>query len=864
MRFLKRRRTRGDFSAEIQSHLELETDRLIADGLRPDDARSAALQAFGNVTRVEERFFETTPWSWLEQGIQDLRYAWRGMRRSPSFVLTAVLTLAVGLGLLTVAFTVMNAYVLRPFAIRDPSSLHQIVWHSRDGGGQGFRWRDYEELSRRTDLFTAVIGEHTRIVSSDGRPIMAAVVSLNYFDALGPAILTGRGIGSIDLAGDAAVLTNEAWARLFDRDPAILGRTLDLNGRTFTIVGVVGPQFTGLGDWPRDVFVPVTARLEATERADTSPRRETEITVRLRPGVSIAHAEAALAPFMVRVLGNQPAVRAEVRPQSSPNQLSPELLLVLSPVFAAFVLVLVTACANVSNVMLARAIARDREIAVRLSIGATRGRLIRQMLTEGFLVALLASAAGLMLAWWGLRLALVLLFSTLPPSVAPLMRIAPLTFDARVFVFSAASAVLTTVLCALVPALQASRMSLIDALRGHGGGGRRGSRLRNMLVVAQVGVAIVLVITAMTLARNGAAVGALDLGFNPEGVMSVNVRGDKNSLARPLAEAFASDPRIEQVAVTSGNPLFNQMLVVAAGPDGGGLTKRTPLTFVSPEFFQILRVPIARGRGFGLDEARSAARVAIVSEATARAFWPGEDPVGKVVRIERAGGRPVDEVPGYSDVTVVGTVRDVVSGLLINGRDAGHIYLPMTSADTHATAMLVRPRANRELSPEISDEIFRRVAPDPQVFEILPLGEMRDLQMYPLSAASWIAWLLGGVALVLSVSGLYGVLTYALSQRRKEIGIRLALGSTARGVAALVVRQSMRLAGIGAAIGVAVTFVALGALNAAVHLAALSLVDAGAFAAALLLILAITAVAAYGPARRASRVDPCQALRSDA
>jgi predicted permease len=868
MTLFSRRRTHDDFSDEVQAHLDLETDRLIADGMSADAARAAAERAFGSVAIVKERFYEASRWMWLEQLLQDLRYAWRGMRHSPAFVATTVVTLAVGLGLLTVAFTIFNAYVLRPFAIRDPGSLHQIVWHARDGGGQGFRWRDYDELRERTDLFSAVIGEHTHFVSSDGRPLMAAIVSVNYFDALGPAMSLGRGLGSIDAngTGNPAVLSHQTWTRLFDRDPSAVGREIDLNGRAFTIVGVLAPAFTGLGDSPRDVFVPMRTAWAAPRRVGANQIRETEILVRLQPDVSRVRAETELTPFMARVIEKQEAVRAVVRPQSSPNTLSVEMMAILSPVFAAFVLVLVTACANVSNVMLARAIARHREMAVRLSIGASRGRLIRQLLTEGLLIAVLAGVAGLGLAAWGLRVATVALFNTLPPSVAPLLRLTPLTFDARVFLFALAVSAAATLLFALMPALQASGISLTDALRGQGGAARHGSRLRNALVIGQVAVALVLVITAVTIARNGAAVGAMDLGFDTDGVMSVNVRGEQDELARPLAEALAADARVASVAVTSGNPLFNQVRIVAAAPADASTaaTKRTRCTFVSPEFFRILRMPIARGRGFRIDEARSAAPVAIVSAATANAFWPGEDPIGKTIRIERPEGRSVDELPGYPGVTVVGTVRDIVTGMMVVGHDAGHIYLPMSSADVHATAILVRGRTDRDLGAEALQEIFRRVVPDPQVFEALPLDEVRDLQMYPLLAASWVGSLLGLVALALSVSGLYGVLTYAISQRRKEIGIRMALGATARAVVGLVLQQSARLAGIGALIGVVVTFAVMKVLSAAIHLERISLLDIAAFGAGLALVMAATVLAAYQPARRATRVDPSQTLRSDA
>ena len=249
MRRFWRGRSDDDFSRELQAHLDLETERLLEQGMSPEDAHAAARRAFGNLTIARERFHESRRGIWIEQFGQDLRYAWRTMRQSPAFVVTTVMTLAVGLGLLTVAFTVFNAYILRPYAIRDPYSLHQIVWHSRGSGGPGFTWREYDELSQRSDLFTGIIGEDTRFVSSKGRPLLTAIVSLNYFDTLGPAMLLGRGLSSIDANpadGNPAVITEVAWTRVFDRDPAVIGRELDLNGTAYTSSACSGPRSSAL------------------------------------------------------------------------------------------------------------------------------------------------------------------------------------------------------------------------------------------------------------------------------------------------------------------------------------------------------------------------------------------------------------------------------------------------------------------------------------------------------------------------------------------------------------------------------------------------------------------------------------------
>jgi hypothetical protein len=346
-------------------------------------------------------------------------------------------------------------------------------------------------------------------------------------------------------------------------------------------------------------------------------------------------------------------------------------------------------------------------------------------------------------------------------------------------------------------------------------------------------------------------------------VYSINVRGEAAGLIQRTAEALAADPRTGTVAVTGGNPLFVTR-TLAARPHAASAAVPTRYTFVSPEFFTVLRLPVTHGRAFRDDEARSAARVAIVSEATAHAFWPGASAIGQTIRIDRPDGRRVDELPGYTEVAVVGVVRDVVSGIMLEGRDTGHVYLPASAADPHASALLVRPPNGSGFRPDMARETFRRLGYDPETFEVIPLGEMRDAQMYPLRAAAWIGGLLGAIALVLSISGLYGVLSYMLSQRSREIGIRMALGATAGTVLALVMRQSARLAGVGVMVGVAVSLAALKLLASLVRLREVAFFDGPAFAGAVALVAAATALAAYQPARRATRIDPAETLRAEA
>jgi predicted permease len=864
-----RQRPQEDFAREVDSHIAIETDRLIAEGMSPESARAAAMKAFGNVTRVKERYFEASRWAWLEQVRRDAGYALRALSHSPSFAVTAVVTLALGIGLITVAFTVVNAYVLRPYAIRNPDSLHKIIWRSQQDAGPSFRWREFESLRDRSDLFEGIVAESERYLTMrDGRVVRAALVSGDYFDVLGPTIALGRALGTADGAGgDGVVLSDQAWRRLFQADPGVLGRALTFDRQHATVVGVAAPEFSGISDQGMDLWMPFTTYAAAFSPALIGPDQQPSVQIfaRLRGHVTTSQAAAALAGFVAASAGVQESVRAELMPQRTPNPLSIELIVILAPVFATFGLVLATACANVSNVMLARAMSRQREIAVRLSLGASRGRIVRQLLTEGVVIAACAGVGGLAIAYWTLRAGSTLVMGTLPTSVASLIRFAPTPFDHRVFLFVAFAAALATLTFAPLPSFQASRLKPADALRGgQSQGSRRGSRLRGALITGQVAISLVLIVFALTIGRVTATIGGIDPGYDTRGAISINVRNDDPGLIAKLAAVLETDPRVAELAVAGGNPMFVRERDVAATPGHGRSATPTRYTFVSPEYFSVLRIALSQGRTFTAREADTGAAVAIVSAATANAFWPGADPLGQTITFPKpeAGERGSGELR-HTLVTVIGVVPDVVSGLLMDGPDGGHIYLPATARRPEVWSLLVRARSNGDLNAAALQELFRRTGPNPDVFEALPLDELRALQMYPLQMASWVGIFLAALALILSVTGLYGVLSYLLSQRTREIGIRMALGATARNVTNLVLAQSLRLSALGLVLGALVAFAGLRALSSAIEFRTAPLLGVDVFAASLLFVVASALVAAWHPAHRAARVDPAQTLRSD-
>lgn len=822
----------------------------------------------------------------LEPLVKDLLYSARGLFRERAFTLTTVATLTVALALATVVFAIFNAYVLRPYAVRDPYSLYELRWSARNAGGgsagRTFRWSDYQELRDRKELFDDVIGERNRTVPSDGSPLLVAFVTGNYFQTLGARMLSGRALAEFDArspgSDPVAVLSYRAWTRLYDSDPAAVGRTIRLNDQTFTIVGITQEEFLGLNDTPPDAWVPLTMHgaVIKQELFGTKQPRELAVIARLRRGITAGQVVMALSPDMARLADRTGTVRAEVLPQATPAPLTSGLVARLSPVFAAFVLILVAACANVSNVMLARANARQREIGVRLALGAGRWRVVRQLLMEGLLIAAVSGLAALGIASLVLRAGLAVFFMTIPPSFAAVARVLPLDLDYRVFVFTFIVAALATVLFALLPALHGSRLTLTSALRGELTSGARGSRLRSVLVISQVTVSLVLIIVAATLVRNGSVAQRTDVGFDTHPLASVRPSGSGTApnLLTNAYGALSGSTLAAEVSVTSSNPLTGEVPMSPVRPPQGG--KMIPVTYmyVSPTYFSTLQIPISAGRGFAPDEARTETKVAVLSAAAAQMLWPGANPVGKTFRLwmppedrpdimthDRLVPTTQVEAEG-DDVVVIGVTRDVVSGLVYDG-SRPHVYLPTSPGARHAKALLVRGRSVQDVRPERLLSVLKTVDPNPLAFSALSLDEALALQTYPMIIASWIGLLLSGIALALSISGLYGVVTYNLSQRTKEIGIRIALGASSAAIMRLVMGQAGRLVAIGSGIGLLLSASVLGALAAIIPLQNVSILNPTAFAVGLAVLSLAATLAAFFPSRRATQIDPSYSLRAD-
>ena len=864
---LRSRAMEQELDEELRYHLEAETERNVARGMNPADAAVAARRAFGNVTQLREEVRDSWGRRWLERLDQDARYALRSFRRAPAFSLTVVATIALALGLNTTAFTIFDAYVLRPVAVRDPASLFKLNWIDRSGADRNFTWRDYQALHADRDALAESFAFRPAFARLDSTPAYGELVTGNYFTALGIGASLGRTLLPSDDAANAGtaivVLSHSAWRSRFGADSAIVGKTIRLRGHALRVVGVAAPGFGGLVETPLDFWAPLALSDLLIDDDSIFGSKEPEslsIIGRLRPDLTIRRGEAWLTSWMRarradaaerdRPIGSVFLSRATAMP------LTPELLLFFSPIAAAFALVLLIACADVANMMLARAMARQRELGIRLSLGASRSRLVAQLLTESVLLALPAALVGFVLSRLTVTGGVRLMFSTLPAEIAPYIHVIPLAPDARVFGFMLAAAIVSAILFGLAPALQATRATVVQATRGDFDTDFRPQRLRNALVVSQITVSVLLLVCAGIVLRGVRRLQQLDIGMRTAGVVRLDVVERPGSRDAVLA-ALRARPDVRLLAAAT-DPPFGRRFPTASAFDSTGRLHQTFYDFVTSSYFPLLEIPIVRGRSFTDLEERSNAAVAIVSAGTARAFWPGQDPIGQVLHLAvDTSGRGSASLASRRTARIIGVVPDVALGTLIDPFDSPIVYFPVMATSAN-TALLVRVTGTPEVALRRMDLELAQRAPG-SIEDIHTLDAYAAGGIYPFRAAYWIAGALGGIALMLTVAGVYGVLSYVVAQRRKELGIRVALGASPRALTGLVLGESMQFAGIGLAIG-AVLALGVARLFSA-NIVRLSTFEPIAFGGGALVVLVSCAVAGYVPARRASRVDPIEALR---
>jgi predicted permease len=865
------RRVERELDEELAFHIEREVQKHIAAGLSPVEARRLARSRFGSVSLAADQCRDARGTAPVDALARDVIYAWRMFRRAPLVALTIVSTVAVGLGLVAVVFTFYNAFFLRVDAVRRPAELFAVERSTGPGDDDALRftWADYDAMRRETSVFTDVVAMQ-RLVRArvDGRVVLASFVSGNFFQVLDVQARLGRTlIPDADerfAARPAIVLSHLGWQKLFAADPMVIGRSVTINGAEHQIVGVMADGFRGLGILPPDFWMPLELagrfRSDYTGRGDQLP---IEIVGRLKPEMSAAAAGAALTVWA----SARPDTRA-VRGQPQTITLQPSTgtlavdtvvsLMAFAPIFLVFGLILMIGCANVANLLLARGVSRQREIAVRLSLGASRPRIVMQLLTENLLLALVAAAGGLVIGRLFLEGVLRAVTLTVPPElleVDPMRFVAPAT-DWRILTFLVAGAIVSTAVFGLAPALQATRVALVPAMRGEVMGSARPRRARHTLIALQVGASALLLISAAIFFRGSFGVTTNGPALRTADTVRVSIANEPRRTA--LLQTLRNHPLVVTVAASSQPESDFAATALSAG------APREPVSqlAVSADYFDVLGFEVVSGRGFTQAERTADTGIAVVSERIARRLWPNGDGVGQTVRVEaQHPDSPVDASP--RTLTVVGVVRDPA-------RDGGMSYLDTfrgvyvpAGPESPGTWLMLRVRGNPEQARQVLLE--RLMSVDPGLGGIVTLQTLAGMQTYVLKAAFSVTVVLGGLALLLTVSGLFSVLSYVVEQQAKEIGVRMALGAATTNVVWLVLSQSLRPVSSGLAVagGLAVAVAIVLTATATELRGWMHLLDPVAYLASLLVIVTSCVMAVSVPALRAARIDPIATLRKD-
>jgi predicted permease len=897
----RREKLDAEMSEEMRAHLDLQVAENESRGMSPEEARHAALRAFGGVEQIKERARDQRAFGWIEQIRQDLRYAVRAIGKTRSFALTVVLTLALGLGANAALFSLYNAIALRPLPVKGPDEL--VIM--RRAGGSPVRlsypaYLAYRDGNRTFAGLAAWFDTPMKLADAPDAPLapifevqgrgLAArhgfvpvqAVSENYFSVLGADIALGRGFSPEENRAPGGppviVLQHVFWQRHFHGDPAVLGKILLLNGRPHAVIGVTAPGFAGHDPAPPIGWVPLMAAM--TPEALTSERTTWfSLIGRLAPGIALSQAQADLKLIADR-LARTPEERRWTPPLDRGMKffslpLDRETLPVFAPIVVGFLMVLAIACTNVTNLLLARGVTRQQEIGVRLTLGASRGRIIRQLLTENLLLVGCAAIVGLVLAYWGLGYAL----SRLPagwgrPGEMRQWQFLALGVDYRVAAFTLTLVVATTLAVGLLPALQASRADLISAVKDSGSlFGRQVGRswFRSFLVVAQMAVCLTLLSCAGLLGRNMMALRRLDLGFDSRRVFEAALgskgswpaeAGARSSARRRALEEVRTLPGVVSACEVAGGPVIGRgprTPVTVRHAGGDALPLPTHYFLVSGGFFETLGLPAPRGRSFTAREVENGAALVVINETAAQRFWPGEVALGQTLLLpEGAFTWSPGASRAWRECRVIGVVRDLRGPL--HERAEPVLYLPLAPGAADYPAVLVRPRSDSAAA--LSDLAQAASALGWELHLLDRLSSRAEEQLAPFVVLGWVSGALGALALVMAAVGLSGIMAFAVNQRVREIGIRVALGATAARVVRQFVRQGMRLVALGLALGL------VGGALVALALRKLMFGLEGAFdPVALAGVTAILAAAAllacWLPARRAAKVDPLIALRAE-
>jgi len=862
-----------EMSREIESHLALLEENFRAGGLLPHEAKLAAQHAYGGVERAKELHREARSLVWLEHIAKDVRYGARNLGRAPGFTAIAVITLALGIGANAAIFSIVDAVLLRSLPYRDPNQLVLMsnVPLNRPEALSAISYRDFTACRDQNRVFLEMAGNtfHDLTLTGVGEPaiVNTADVTPEIFPLLNAKPLLGRTLLPEDGkpgAAAVAVVSENLWSSRFGSNPGLIGQSIALDMRSFIVVGILPASFRYPEGAPhQDVWISVMQDPLFGPLTSQPGVRLLGVIGRLRPGVSMAKAQAEMTTLGARLAKEFPAEDSGVTIRVQPyrevvvGNLKTALLILLSAVG----LLLLIACANIANLLLSKAASRRREVAVRIALGASRARIVRQLLTESTLLALLGGVAGLLLAVgavWSLH-------PFLPSEV---VQISSIHVGGPVLVFALSVSLAAALAFGLAPALLATPSNLQTNLKegGERTGQRGGQRVRSFLAIAEISLAMVLLVAGGLLIRSFALVTSANPGFDPNNVTEAEVSLPQFQYSTPqqwtafskeLLGRLHAQPGLQDSALAAPLPMDRQgqatfaFSIIGNPPLPPRESHTADYTTVSPGYFHVMRIPLLRGRFFSEQDSPSNPNVAIISETLARRYFPNQDPIGRKMRF----GFPPNGDVSREVVGVVGDVRDVA----LSQKPGAMMYVPFAQAPLYGGEVVVRSSLS---TSSVAAAIRQAVHSIDNGLPVTDVESFADALGQSISQERFRAFLLGSfsvIALVLATVGIYGVISYSASQRTHEIGIRMALGAQRRDVLRLILGEGAKLAMLGLGLGVVLALLLTRLIASMLY--GVSATDPLTFGIVVIVLLGVAVTACYIPARRAMRVDPMVALR---
>ena len=869
--FLWRRHTEENLDSELQAHLDALTEENIRRGMMPEEARHAARREFGGIEQTKQDYRDLRGLPALELFFQDLRYAFRTLRKNPGFAAVAVLTLALGIGANTAIFSIVNAVLLRSLPF--PHSNRIVGLYQTLSRAHVFRngvsYPNFVDWHEQTHSFQEMGAFHASDITltgaGDPEQIPGAVVTAGLFSVLGVRPIVGRLLLPADDQPSAApvvLISERLWRRRFGAAPDLVGKTITLDKQVFSVAGILPGDFQfPFQTPPADLWLPVQ---QDTQIKNLIPRRGGHylgVIALLKPAVTIKAAETELAGINARLTTQYPAENGAwgVRVAPLQHEIVGDVQLGLLVLLGAVALVLLIACANVANLLLARATSRARELAVRAALGAGLNRIARQLLTESLLLGATGGILGAFSAWWAVRWLTQFLPTDLP-------RIRAIQVDAWVLCFTLGVSVLVSLLFGLAPTLQAASANLVDGLKESTRGasnGTAGRRTRGVLIASEVALAVVLLTGAGLLLRSFIELQNVSPGFRPAGILTATVTLPQSQYKKPeewarfyrqALDRIKTLPGVTGAAVVVPLPLSGGRINLAFGIDERPQSPEdhtaANYTSVSADYFKLVGIPLLRGRIFDERDLSESARVCIISKEFERRHFPNEDAIGKHLNF----GLP----PGSASREIVGIVGDVKQ-ISLDGPAEPEMYVPYEQSPMWGTDFAVRTSMDPVALASAVRERIQQLDKDLPVVDVQPMVVYLRNSVAQPRFRSFLVGLFGLVAVVLAAVGIYGVISYTVAQRTQEIGVRMALGAAPAQVLGLVVGQGMKVVLLGLVSGLVGAF-ALTRLFKSL-LFGISASDPTTYAGVVVILLAIALLACYVPARRAMRVDSLVALR---